>query len=402
MKPIRLVTAAVVAAVTLGATSGCSRTSAGATDQAPACLGFVIGARANSAPVSGRMITDLIPDPLPVGSHIAMTGVSGSPNGDPIGPFTVKSINNSYRQADAQLNARNGAIAAVDKAAAGSPQADTLGALESTADELRLTGLAGCTIYVLDSGLSTVGLVQFQQGEQGLLAADAATIVQKIPAASTLAGMTIRLETLGKTAGDQPELDSTAKVKLEAIWSGIIQRRGGSLAAPVALNAGGTATGSTYPVVDVVPVPRERIDWTEVTPACTKGTTTWDLPSDGLFEDSQAVLRPTAGTILDQAAQVLLDHPSATVTSLVGHTASISGTTSGLDLSRQRAQVVMDYLVSKGIAASRITGVAGVGDSQPVTTCEDWNPATGRQIEDCAVLERTVSLTVSGIELCQS
>ncbi len=145
----------------------------------PVCMGIVIGNRSNSEGVIGPMVAPLMPDPLPVGSVVVATEVSGSPAGDPVFTGTVTELENSYDQKDLQMNIRNGAIAAISSSAASSPQADTLGAIESTADKLKTSGLMGCEIHVYDSGLSTAGLIEFQQD---LLARDPQTVIGQIPA----------------------------------------------------------------------------------------------------------------------------------------------------------------------------------------------------------------------------
>jgi len=290
---------------------------------------------------------------------------------------------------------RNGAIAAVSAAKAIKPQADVLGAIESTAAKLAVSRLA-CHIHVYDSGLQTAGLIEFQQD---LLGRDPAAIVKEIPASEALYGMTVTFETLGAVQDPQPALDSTSLQNLNSIWQGVIAARGGTMVPPDAVTAFRPAPPvAGLPVVDVVPIPNRTIDFGDIQPTCTPTSTTWVMPANTLFEPDKADLRDEAKVLLDQAAQILKQHPEAGIR-ITGHTASTGTEPSGLELSLARADAVAMYLVQAGVDGSRIDP-QGVGDTQP--SCEDWDPATGTQIEACAATERNVTLVATGVVLCDN
>jgi len=392
MKSIRLLSVGLLAA-TLGliGLTGCGDYP----KDTPACIGLVIGNRTNSAGVDATAVAATITDPLPVGSTIIITGVSGSATGDAVWGGTVDAGDNSYDRKDNQLNTRNGAIQAVNTVAAKSPQADVLGAIESTADKLRPTGLS-CTIYVYDSGLSTAGLIEFQQGENGLLDTDPEDIVARIPETTTLTGFAVSFETLGATSGAQPAPDSTSLQNLTEIWTGIIERRGGKVVPSTHVAYTSVDPQPGLPAVDLVPMPSHTLDFSDLDPTCTPTSTTWVMPSNALFDPDLSELKPQAAALLDQTVQVLQANKDTSIL-ITGHTASTSASPSGMELSEQRAEAVADYLISGGIDESRITH-QGVGDTQP--SCEDWDPATGTQIPSCAETERNVTLVASGIALC--
>ena len=71
--------------------------------------------------------------------------------------------------------------------------------------------------------------------------------------------------------------------------------------------------------------------------------------------------------ILDQAVDVLTRNPSVRV-ELTGHTDAIGSDAYNQKLSERRAQIVHDYLTSRGVSASQITGVVGYGESKPIDT----------------------------------
>ena len=75
---------------------------------------------------------------------------------------------------------------------------------------------------------------------------------------------------------------------------------------------------------------------------------------------------PKAGFIeLDKLLQVLTENPSLQV-EISGHTDNVGKPEDNLKLSTNRAKAIVDYLIGKGIAASRMT-YKGYGSSQPVT-----------------------------------
>lgn len=83
------------------------------------------------------------------------------------------------------------------------------------------------------------------------------------------------------------------------------------------------------------------------------------------FDFDQATLRPDAVAILNEAIEILKRYPELTV-EVAGHTDSIGTDAYNQELSEERAQVVYDYLMNNGIAASRLVGPVGYGESRPI------------------------------------
>ena len=90
------------------------------------------------------------------------------------------------------------------------------------------------------------------------------------------------------------------------------------------------------------------------------------IQADALFDFDKSVLRPDGRKSIDDAmgkmGGVDLEMVIAT-----GHTDSVGSDAYNQRLSERRAAAVKDYLVSKGVAASKITTI-GKGESQPVAT----------------------------------
>lgn len=82
-----------------------------------------------------------------------------------------------------------------------------------------------------------------------------------------------------------------------------------------------------------------------------------------LYDFGKYDLRPESMISLDKLVETLNDNPNVTI-ELMSHTDSRDTEEYNQNLSQQRAQVVVDYLIQKGIAADRLTA-AGYGESTP-------------------------------------
>lgn len=98
------------------------------------------------------------------------------------------------------------------------------------------------------------------------------------------------------------------------------------------------------------------------------------LSGSVLFVTAKADLLPAAQLKLNDVANALIKEDPLSKLVVEGHTDSQGGATYNQDLSQRRAQVVRDYLVSRGIAADRITA-QGFG---PTRSIADNNSAEGR------------------------
>jgi outer membrane protein OmpA-like peptidoglycan-associated protein len=103
-----------------------------------------------------------------------------------------------------------------------------------------------------------------------------------------------------------------------------------------------------------------------------------------LFDVNKATLRPESKLELAKLAGILEKYPDTNIL-VEGHTDATGTEEYNLELSRQRAQSVENYLASQGVDATRFT-IMGYGESQPVATNET---PEGRQLNrrvDIAVM----------------
>ena len=98
------------------------------------------------------------------------------------------------------------------------------------------------------------------------------------------------------------------------------------------------------------------------------------------FDTDKATLTPEGQATLDKAANALNANPSAHMR-LEGYTDSTGSDTHNLTLSQQRTATVANYLKSKGIDGSRLTG-DGFAAANPVdTNATATGKADNRRVE---------------------
>ncbi len=124
--------------------------------------------------------------------------------------------------------------------------------------------------------------------------------------------------------------------------------------------------------------PRLRYKGVEVTPAALR------LTEPVLFDSDTAVIRSVSQPLLDTVVAALKEHPEITL-EVQGHTDSLGDDAHNMRLSQSRAEAVMAYLVSHGIAASRLTA-QGYGETRPI---ESNRTSQGRDINRRVELVRT-------------
>ncbi len=105
-----------------------------------------------------------------------------------------------------------------------------------------------------------------------------------------------------------------------------------------------------------------------------------DIPSDISFDTGRADIKPDFRPVLDSFATSLASNPGSQV-SIIGHTDSSGTDAVNNPLSLNRAASTRDYLVSRGVAGSRIN-VDGRGSHQPLVANDTpANRAKNRRVE---------------------
>ncbi|WP_434642667.1 porin OmpA [Klebsiella sp. I138] len=139
------------------------------------------------------------------------------------------------------------------------------------------------------------------------------------------------------------------------------------------------------PVVAPAPAPAPEVT-----------TKHFTLKSDVLFNFNKSTLKPEGQQALDQLYTQLSNmDPKDGSAVVLGYTDRIGSDAYNQQLSEKRAQSVVDYLVSKGIPAGKISA-RGMGESNPVTgtTCD--NVKARAALIDCLGPDRRVEIEVKG------
>ncbi len=105
-----------------------------------------------------------------------------------------------------------------------------------------------------------------------------------------------------------------------------------------------------------------------------------DIPSDISFDVGRADIKSNFRPVLDAFAKSLLNNTATTVT-IIGHTDSTGSDAVNNPLSLNRAASTRDYLVARGVPASRIA-IDGRGSREPLVANDTAaNRAKNRRVE---------------------
>jgi len=117
------------------------------------------------------------------------------------------------------------------------------------------------------------------------------------------------------------------------------------------------------------------------------------LDSNVLFDFDKATLKPEGKAAIDsQVVGKLAQIQKLQVVLVTGHTDRLGSQAYNLKLSKERADSVRDYLVSKGVDRSKIETV-GMGEKQPVVQCTQQNT---KALIECLKPNRRVEVQVTG------
>jgi OmpA-OmpF porin, OOP family len=98
------------------------------------------------------------------------------------------------------------------------------------------------------------------------------------------------------------------------------------------------------------------------------------------FDLNKATIKPESFGLLDEVAQVFKDAPQIKRVEIQGHTDTAGPDAKNMKLSDARAKSVMDYLISKGVAADRLVA-KGYGESMPLVATEKGKKETPEAAE---------------------
>ena len=117
------------------------------------------------------------------------------------------------------------------------------------------------------------------------------------------------------------------------------------------------------------------------------------LDAKALFDFDKAVLKPEGKAVIDsQVLSKISQIQKLELVLVTGHTDRLGSDAHNQTLSTNRANVVRDYLVSKGVDRSKIEAI-GMGEKQPVVQCNQKNM---KELIACLQPNRRVDVEVRG------
>ncbi|MEV4412917.1 OmpA family protein [Catellatospora sp. NPDC049609] len=319
--------------------------------KAPGPVTFALGARANMpAPTLPDTLSDLVAAAVDAERPVVVYRVDGQPSVAIREHFTTTIKAPAARKAavDAFTDELLTAIAGIRSR---QDEADPLEALHKAARDTPRGG----TVVLFDSGLQTAAPLDFRA--EGMLAADPDDVVAALgeDAIPDLTGRRLILMGLGDTAAPQDQLSPAVRANVTDIWQAVAA-------------AGGAACVQTLPdpperdrtLTDVKPVSEIAVPKEKPLVLC--GEVRLTDGGDVGFHPRTADLRDPAAArkILKGYAEEFLGMPGEPKMEIVGTTARWSTRADQEDMSRRRADVVRDILVSFGVLAGSIT-TKGVG-----------------------------------------
>jgi outer membrane protein OmpA-like peptidoglycan-associated protein len=347
-------------------------------------LAIVVGARNNMPPPSftGKAV-EAREDALVSQAYLSVVVADGAPfQMDGAGVLVARDENAVVQKQDRERH-RQAIDATLAEARAETPETDLLGALDLAARGIS-SAPGDHTLVVLDSGLSTVDPLDFRT--PGLIDFDPVELANSLKVAGELPDLSrvdVVFQGLGDTASPQEKLRRPQRLSLIEIWVAIVE-----------------AAGARSVEVEESPLSGEPVaDLPPVTPvsfangmSC-EGNAVSLSGGDVAFQPNSAVFkdRAAASAVVEPVAQQLL---SGQMTArLTGTTADVGDETGQVRLSEERAQAVLDLLVSLRVPGDRLSAV-GLGSDFPEYVPD--HDAEGNLVPEAAALNRKVMVTIDG------
>lgn len=277
------------------------------------------------------------------------------------------------------------------------PEVDTLSSIKLSSNILQGSTLSKKRMLVYDSGLCTTGLLS--QLASNVLATDPVIVVDKLEslhALPNLEGIDVTWVGLGCVSGDQQKIPDSYLHNLEAMWTEIIVRAGGTVvfdSTPV--------TGQQIedlPHVTAVAFPQDSLGLDNSSLSNLSVISFHEDTVKFVADKAEFIDYTAAEKALEPIGEYLIANPDEKII-IAGTTAKV-GDGDGKLLSLQRAEAVMNTLLTKGVSPSQIECI-GLGSTENCLRVEDHN-ADGTLNEKMAAQNRAIYIVLADSATAQS
>lgn len=373
-KMISMILVCALALAMVTGLAGCASSNNEATaEKAAVCYVLANTACSQGLNLQSPMVQDTVYETIRNYGFIAVVNADGIPDVVLASSFD---IDDKYKSASAErldMDARaktTNLIAGMQSVIASDPEVDYMAALNLAVRTMSsLEGYDSKTIVVIGTGLSTTGVLDFQNN---LISADPNTIVELLKQKGEILafdGITVYWQQLGDVAAPQQALTSAQRNKLQQIYGGIVEAGSGTFVYNEII-ANPVNEGTAYPMVTPVELPSdtpisfepemlnpeetenvlaEPVVLTEAQVTFIGDTAKYRHP-----EEAESVLKPIADFLMSNDITILL----------CGTTAGDGNSAYTMELSQARADAVKQSLVDLGVDPSRII-VVGLGSTDP-------------------------------------
>lgn len=261
---------------------------------------------------------------------------------------------------------------------------DTLSAIDCSSALLKSSSAEVKEMLVYDSGLSTIGLLDFSS--ENIIDVDPILIVERLSelhALPKLSGINVVWTGLGEVCGEQDELPSTYKYKLENIWRAIIEAAGGTVEF-VNVPLSTTQREEVLPSCKTVPIINDSLNLSGdvIEPIKFSEDTIKFVGDKAIYIDED-----TAKDALEPIGKFLVSNPEKNIV-ILGTTATIGSESSCLNLSLNRAETCKKTLIEMGASPNQIDTI-GLGRKKCFLRVDDVD-SNGELIEELASQNRAV------------
>jgi outer membrane protein OmpA-like peptidoglycan-associated protein len=255
-------------------------------------------------------------------------------------------------------------------------------------------------MIVYDSGLSTTSLLNF--ATQNIIDEPIESIVSQLEsyhAIPDLTGIDIIWIGLGQTCGEQENLTSSYKYKLQEIWTAILEAGGATSVTFDKTPLTAEEYSGKLPACSTVPIVVDSLELTElITDEEMPEVIKWDGNSNIQFLGNVADFADPeiAESELAPIAEYLVSHPDESVY-IFGMTATVIGGDLGIELSEARAGACREKLLEAGVNENQVITI-GLGQlDNPLRTAD--TDENGNQIQELAQKNRAVIFVKNGSQL---